>query len=131
VYIFCSVVLHRNVTKVYAGIMGAGGGLLPRWLEHTVQRALVHDFRGPGFLANSWYGSSPNPLSLQLVCPPLLGTKGGGGNTRMRVKGGSQFGQLERKPGTLFTLPVPNGRKLNRKIRQTCNRPRGKLKCTL
>jgi hypothetical protein len=65
---------------VYAGIMGGGGGggLWPRWLEHTVQRALVHDFKGPGFLANSWYGSSPTPLSLQLVCPPLFGTKGGG-----------------------------------------------------
>ena len=111
---------------VYAGIMGGGRGLWPHWLEHTVQRALVHDFKGPGFLASSRYGSSPTPLSLQLVCPPLFGTKGGGGNTRLRLKGGSQFGRLERKPGTLFTLPVPNGRKLNRKIRQTCNRPRGK-----
>ena len=63
---------------VYAGIMGGGRGLWPHWLEHTVQRALVHDFKGPGFLANSWYGSSPTPLSLQLVCPPLFGTKGGG-----------------------------------------------------
>ena len=75
---FCSAVLHKNITIVYAGIMGGGGGLWPRWLEHTVQRALVHDFKGPGFLANSWYGSSPTPLSLQLVCPPLFGTKGGG-----------------------------------------------------
>jgi hypothetical protein len=68
----------------------------------------------------------PPPSPFSLCVPPFLEPKVGGGNTRMRVKGGSQFGRLERKPGTLFTLPVPNGRKLNRKIRQTCNRPRGK-----
>jgi hypothetical protein len=76
---------------VYAGIMGGGGGgLWPRWLEHTVQRALVHDFKGPGFLANSWYGSSPTPLSLQLVCPPLFGTKGGGGGQHSHAGEGGE-----------------------------------------
>ena len=97
--------------------VGGGGGFgSVGWSICTVQRALVHDFRGPGFLANSWYGSSPTPLSLQLVCPPpFLEPKVGGGNTRMQVKGGSQFGRLERKPGTLFTLPVPNGRKFSEK----------------
>ncbi len=47
------------------------------------------------------------PLSLQRVCPPPLEPNGGGGsNTRSRMWGsrGSQFGRLERKPGTLYTL---------------------------
>jgi hypothetical protein len=69
---------HYGDSKMCGNGEVGGGGLWIRWLEHTVQRALVHDFRGPGFPANSWYSSSPTPLSLQLVCPPLFGTKGGG-----------------------------------------------------
>ena len=76
---------------VYAGIMGGGGGgLWPRWLEHTVQRALVHDFKGPGFLASSWYGSSPHPppSPFSLCVPPFLEPKVGGGQHSHAGEGG-------------------------------------------
>ncbi len=45
-----------------------------------------------------------NYLSVPL--PPSPGPKGGGGRTRLRVRGlwggGSQFGRLEKKPSTLY-----------------------------
>jgi hypothetical protein len=45
---------------------------------------------------------APSPAS---VCVPPFGTTGGGGNTRLQVRGrGSQIGRLGRKPGTLYIL---------------------------
>jgi hypothetical protein len=45
----------------------------------------------------------PQPLSRKRVCPPTR-TKGWGGHTRLRLKGGSQFQRLEKKLSTLPTL---------------------------
>ena len=61
-------------------------------------------------------------ISLQLVCPPLFGTKGGGGQHSNAGEGGEPIRTTGEKPGTLFTLftlftlPVSNGQKLNRKF---------------
>ncbi len=86
---------------------GVGGGLWLRWLEHTVQRALVHDFRGP---FPPIHGMAPHPPSspFSLCVPPFLEPKVGGATLACGWTGGanSDVWTLERKPGTLFTLPV-------------------------
>ncbi len=54
----------------------------------------------------------PECLFLRLNCPPPLEPKGGGQHSLAgEGGGGSQFGRLERKPGTLYTLciyPISN-----------------------
>ncbi len=63
----------------------------------------------------------PPPSPFSLCVPPFLEPKEGGEQHSNAGEGGEPIRTTGEKAWHSVTLPVPNERKLNRKIRQTCN----------
>ncbi len=93
----------RGNGEVGGGGGGVGFGSVGWSIQFREQLYMILEALSRQFMV--WLLTHP-PLPSACVSPPFWNQRWGGGNTRMRVNGGSQFGRLERKPGTLFTLPV-------------------------
>jgi hypothetical protein len=89
VYFFCSVVLHKNITIVYAGIMGGGeGGFGPVGWSIKFREHYYMILKAQAFSPIHGMAPHPPPSPFSLCVPPFLEPKVGGGHYSHAGEGG-------------------------------------------